>query len=90
MFIFSFCVFIFFIFSQSFADSCNPQNLKLDLLTEFYTCKTDQRVDYLKNYSSIREWNEESVCNLCLEKIRLKTKNKTRIKNENAKKKKMK
>lgn len=87
MFIF-FCVFIFFIFSQSFADSCNPQNLKLDLLTQFYTCKTDQRVDYLENYSSIREWNEESVCNLCLEKIRQKKNNKISIKNENQLKKK--
>ena len=88
MFIISFCVFIFFIFSQSFADSCNPQNLKLDSLTEFYTCKTDQRVDYLKNYSSIREWNEDSVCNLCLEKIRPKKINKISIKNENQLKKK--
>ena len=88
MFIFSFCVFIFFIFSQSFADSCNPQNLKIDLLTEFYTCKTDQRLDYLKNYSSIREWNENSVCNLCLEKIQLKKTNKISIKNENQLKKK--
>lgn len=87
MFIF-FCVFIFFIFSQSFADSCNPQNLKLDLLTQFYTCKTDQRVDYLENYSSIREWNEESVCNLCLEKIRPKKNNTISIKNENELKKK--
>ena len=84
------CIFFYFLFSQSFADSCNPQNLKIDLLTEFYTCKTDQRVDYLKNYSSIREWNENSVCNLCLEKIQLKKTNKISIKNENQLKKKMK
>lgn len=88
MFIFLFCVFFFFLFSQSFADTCNPQNLKIDLLTEFYTCKTDQRLDYLKNYSSIREWNENSVCNLCLEKIQLKKTNKISIKNENQLKKK--
>ena len=87
MFIF-FCVFIFFIFSQSFADSCNPQNLKLDLLTQFYTCKTDQRVDYLENYSSISEWNEENVCNLCLKKIGPQKNTKISIKNENELKKK--
>ena len=84
----SFFFILLFLFSESFADSCNPQNLKIDLLTEFYTCKTDQRVDYLKNYSSIREWNEDSVCNLCLEKIRPKKTNKISIKNKNALKKK--
>ena len=88
MITFSFFFILLFLFSESFADSCNPQNLKIDLLTEFYTCKTDQRVDYLKNYSSIREWNEDSVCNLCLEKIRHKKTNKISIKNKNALKKK--
>ena len=88
MITFSFFFIFLFLFSESFADSCNPQNLKIDLLTEFYTCKTDQRVDYLKNYSSIREWNEDSVCNLCLEKIRPKKINKISIKNENQLKKK--
>ena len=88
MITFSFFFIFLFLFSESFADSCNPQNLKIDLLTEFYTCKTDQRVDYLKNFSSIREWNEDSVCNLCLEKIRPKKTNKISIKNENALKKK--
>ena len=88
MITFTFFFIFLFLFSESFADSCNPQNLKIDLLTEFYTCKTDQRVDYLKNYSSIREWNEDSVCNLCLEKIRPKKINKISIKNENQLKKK--
>ncbi len=72
MFIFLFCVFFFFLFSQSFADTCNPQNLKIDLLTEFYTCKTDQRLEYLKNYSSVRSWNENNICKLCLEKLQSK------------------
>lgn len=67
--------FVFFIlFSQSSADQCNTNNLKKDSLAKFFTCKTDQRLGYLKNYSSVEDWNETEMCNFCLEKIKLNKK----------------
>ena len=73
-----FKIFLFFVFlilfSQSSADQCNTSNLKKDSLAKFFTCKTDQRLDYLKNYSSVKDWNETEMCNYCLEKIKLKKK----------------
>ena len=64
--------FIFlFLFSDSSANQCNTDYLKKDSLAKFLTCKTDQRLDYLKNYSSVRDWSESNVCKLCLEKLNL-------------------
>lgn len=83
MFKFLFFFVFFILFSQSSADQCNTSNLKKDSLAQFFTCKTDQRLDYLKNYSSVKDWNETEMCNYCLEKIKLKKQKKGEFKNGN-------
>ena len=79
MIIFSFFFIFLFLFSESFANQCNTDYLKKDSLAKFLTCKTDQRLDYLKNYSSVRDWSESNVCKLCLEKLNLTNIPKERI-----------
>ena len=82
-------MYFFFLFSQSFADTCNPQNLKINLLTEFYTCKTDQRLDYLKIIHQLGNGTRIVSVIFVLKNSAKKT-NKISIKNENQLKKKMK
>jgi hypothetical protein len=79
MITFSFFFIFLFLFSDSSANQCNIDYLKKDSLAKFLTCKTDQRLDHLKNYSSVRDWSESNVCKLCLEKLNLTNIPKERI-----------
>ena len=76
-------------YTKLFADSCSPFYLEDNLLLEFYDCKNDEKLNYQKKYSSLKDWNEDVVCRLCLEKIeanKASKKNLNDIKKSNIKK----
>ncbi len=76
-------------YTKLFADSCSPFYLEDNLLLEFYDCKNDEKLNYQKKYSLLKDWNEDVVCRLCLEKIeanKASKKNLNDIKKSNIKK----